>query len=85
MITDILLLVLILGFAFWCLTFAALIERVLNYGRNPIVWLIIAVIFTPIVAILLVLVFGETSLKRRERIEEEESWRVAYRKKNCNQ
>lgn len=85
MITDVLLLVLILGFVFWCLTFAALIERVLNCGRSFILWFIIAVIFTPIVAILLVLVFGETSLKRRERIEEEESWRVAYRKKNCDQ
>lgn len=72
-------LIVFLSFVLWCLTLAALIERIICYGRNFVWWLIVGIIFTPIVAILLILVFGETLEKRKQRIEEEEKWRIACR------
>lgn len=48
-------------------------------GRSAIVWFLFSLLFSPFLAMLFLLLLGETNAKRHERIIEEEELRNRYR------
>lgn len=62
-------------FILWLLFLNAVISKATSYGRTQGFWIIIAIIFTPIIAIILLLIEGETDEHRLQRIKEEEKVR----------
>lgn len=57
----------------------------INKGRNGFLWFIFSVFITPYIALFLLLLFGETRDKRREKIFEEEEFKSEYANKNRKQ
>lgn len=72
----IIILIIALGWGLICSIPARMAQK---RGRNYFAWLIISLVFSPIIAVILVLLLGETDERRIQKIIEEEEIRKAYR------
>lgn len=69
------ILIYLISFALWLMFMGASISLSDRYGRSCGLWLIVSILFTPILSIILLFIHGETNKHRQERIKEEEMWR----------
>lgn len=66
-------------FLLFIVVYSFILNAVMHYadrnGRDKTFWILIAIIFTPIIATFLLFLYGETKEHRKERIIEEELWK----------
>lgn len=53
-------------------------------GRSVVGWFFLSILITPIWAAIIILCLGETNQKRKDRIFQEEEWRILCRKLYSN-
>lgn len=53
-------------------------------GRSVISWFLLSILITPIYTTFIIFCLGETDQKRKERIFQEEEWRILCRKLYSN-
>lgn len=54
-----------------------------NRGRGYWWWLLLSIFFTPVIIALLLIALGDTDEKRKQKIQQEELWKIAMNENKC--
>lgn len=68
-------------YALFCIVPAYMAEK---RGRSVIGWYVLSIFITPIYTSVILACLGETNQKRKERIFQEEEWRILCKKLSAN-